>query len=875
MESDTATYIGKYVERHSKLYTQAPVAEDNPLLSLFNQFKTQELSAEKEQQLRQAVKYLYKIARYLQTNTDMPLAAQYNDLIKKVKEGKDISNEVITLFEKTFPLENELKKAQDYFKENPKETFAGSSQGLMYSFVHDGKQIEPRNLGIGEGGAGNAKLSKLTGKVIKTQRIVEQMDLLDLSRESQITNDLGLADSNLIIREKNQVYSKSDEEQWSNQLDREAYKVYQVMENAGQSLDDYLGNHPDMKDSERQDIGISLLLAVDKLHTGKASKKNQSYAHRDIKPENLVIKDNKLRLIDFGLTRKPLNQRGAVTAGSLPYMPKDIHPNEEYTSYNERITTAYKKGLHPQSPNDFFTDRIATLRVIYHPVQGFSSIFPKASFDALPKAIRNLLDTQTMADCEKNAEPYPLSVIAAVLIHYKQSPERFATNAQEQIDKIAKTPGMAEAIIFAYQNPNKVTYEALKKNPVVLCAYYNLLSDTQKEDFIEGNDLACFTDLINHGGITDPEEIQAIAARKKATELIGLVRSLDPSKSEAIATLLTNYFDRFDKTEVKEGDYHYLVLKQAEYGNYELADVLSALEISSENSLEEQINVIRSKLEKSAITDKILCNVYLSKNDFRWQSVPSAMALTGITQEALQSMPSLFRFESVRTTEKSSDAISDALYASVFPKFEAIVTIYLAAEGKPFCQVKNSSDLRALIAKHPGLAEKAWNLAEQPALVVKKAIKDDYPAVLFPASVINAIDNFQVQKPAEPDQAILTAMDAAITAAQKEGATQTKQSYLALLRRVYAANPDDVTIRNFLKIAGSEPKKSFLFSNAFGDTPSVEAFYHAVGNERVAKVAFKGNLECFIKNAKTFKEVIKQEIETEPQTTPTYTRTNR
>ena len=58
-----------------------------------------------------------------------------------------------------------------------------------------------------------------------------------------------------------------------------------------------------------------------------------NYIHRDIKPENILIKDGKLKLADFGFSKRIAGNNMLQTkAGTEGYLSPQIQRGETYTS---------------------------------------------------------------------------------------------------------------------------------------------------------------------------------------------------------------------------------------------------------------------------------------------------------------------------------------------------------------------------------------------------------------------------------------------------------------------------------------------------------------------------------------------------------------
>lgn len=348
-----------------------------------------------------ALKRLFKYARYLD-ELELLTAGHETDLIEwcsliRMKEYQRIINAFDTLFS-----EKDWDNAERYFETHPDETYAGSNNKLMYSYIKSDSKIFRRNIKpLGEGAYGRVTYSALRDNsdriVTKRQSSdVKEFDMKDCDLEAEINRNLGIAYSDLIVRRKPDIINAEH---------GDIYKVYQVMHYLGEPLLKVL---PSMSLKVKIDYAIKLILAVHDLHIGNNGGK--PYVHCDIKPENILIntKDNTLHLIDFGLAVDTLlDQPVTPHRGSRAYFPRNL---EDDTFVFE--TTP------------FFNDKIAALRTIYFPINKYyrhHGILNHEEFIRFPTTIQSLLNTTRIRNVFNKNTSWTLRLIASVLILYKDN----------------------------------------------------------------------------------------------------------------------------------------------------------------------------------------------------------------------------------------------------------------------------------------------------------------------------------------------------------------------------------------------------------------------------------------------------------------------
>ncbi len=394
---------------------------------------------------------LLKYANYLSRITNDALFNQeqrvFMDMCKSIEKGD--YEDAIGCYDQKFS-ESDWRKAEIYFDNNPKDTFCGSKEGLMYSYIKAYKEIIRKDNYIGNGAFGQTKAGYKQSdssvfSAIKMQKIKTNVSELELSIEAEINFDLGVATSGLVIRRDR----KGD-----------IYKVYQNMHDLGHPIIQFF-EAKQLHDDERFTYAIELLLKVEELHAGKISKLKKSYAHCDIKPGNVLVdKRGELHLIDFGITRDAQIETPHVAVnGTSLYMPKSFDP---LNATNELINN---KNLPIQmTPTYFFDDKIATLRTIYHQLT-VDSILTTASYQQLPSYVSNLLDTSNIQACIDKHEQHSLKYIAAVFILYRYDKDLCT---EEAVNALVNDELEQDRLINEYQHAKSQIKGADKARVITL-----------------------------------------------------------------------------------------------------------------------------------------------------------------------------------------------------------------------------------------------------------------------------------------------------------------------------------------------------------------------------------------------------------------------
>lgn len=312
----------------------------------------------------------------------------------------------------------DLENAKKFFKMHPHHKYAGKEDGLKFSYLlesakvySDGSvklgQIICRGIDLGQGVSGRVKYGMIENYsepcVVKRQ-IVRKDELStqkEVEYEAFINQDAMIAMGKLL---KRPMFSGGD---------LSSYKYYQTMRYLGEPLQD-VANKVDCDLQKKLMLAINLLLRVNDLHTGKAFISETPRVHLDIKPDNVMVSQSGMvNIIDFGFAREDsLYTPHKATEGTPYYMPCNLPlPNTRKEVYRSLVTTS----------SYFVDDKIATLRTIHHPNRrrGCAGIFTHEEFEALPNALKTLLDTRNIVALDR--ANWSLKLIAAVLISYKNN----------------------------------------------------------------------------------------------------------------------------------------------------------------------------------------------------------------------------------------------------------------------------------------------------------------------------------------------------------------------------------------------------------------------------------------------------------------------
>lgn len=447
----------------------------------------------------EALKRLIKYATYINQNADGPTAEQL-ELLTKMCSAFDASkySDVVALFDKTFSKQDWLQ-ARNHFTRQPDAVYAGSANGLMYSYIKSTDKIARRSTNLGFGTYGRTRvgeeeaftnersaikrqLKDSLSKYTENEKVKFAESLLNINRQAlQKHIAAGNTDdprvqalAEFLARFSNpstQYQEIIAELHWLPTIQREAsfnydlrvatsdlvirrnadgtiYKVYQEMRNIGPNLETYL-RHNNLSDEERFELAIKLLLLTDDLHTGKLSISQTPYAHKDIKEPNILIDANgELHFIDFGFSiSENFYVEHIADQGTPDYVPVSFDPNNIPEAFR-----AFEQHAIEQTPSYFFDDKVAALRTIYHQAHN-NGILTSGIFNNLPGHMWELLCSHNISYLRAVDQTNTLKLIAAALIVYECSPDLCS---KELINSLSQDLTRQEEIIGEYTQTRKI-----------------------------------------------------------------------------------------------------------------------------------------------------------------------------------------------------------------------------------------------------------------------------------------------------------------------------------------------------------------------------------------------------------------------------------
>jgi len=169
------------------------------------------------------------------------------------------------------------------FIEKLKKQWNRKLRPYKYQLIQIGDRFELTNLDedlklIGEGGCANVYIQKSTDLVIKQlkwENLLDESIKHRFKREFQITKNLHDIDGIIKVYD----FNESD--------------YFYVMEKCDITLHDFLISKS-LSDETKEDIIIEILSIVAKVH-------DRDIIHRDISSNNIFLKENSIRIADFGL----------------------------------------------------------------------------------------------------------------------------------------------------------------------------------------------------------------------------------------------------------------------------------------------------------------------------------------------------------------------------------------------------------------------------------------------------------------------------------------------------------------------------------------------------------------------------------------------
>ena len=372
--------------------------------------------------------------------------------------------------------------ARTYFDTHPEEQkWRGKTNGLGTSYYKTAgnsifKITSKRQMPIiGNGAYGRIKHSEPDQTVVKICETEDPKVLAKFITESQIAIDLNLANSDILIREK-QIGHKKLTKTYQRMYYKGINLHHIIREERTKALAQPARYSPRLLQDREIARSIDLCILVNQLHTGQLSKTGTCYTHRDIKPANITIDSSgKMHLVDLGAC-VPTTAGYSYLNGTSPYFPVDIeHTNTKFGYLRGAMLLESQHG-ETYASKDFevanaLQDKIATLRTISHPFDtkddltdnDTPSILSASTKANLPPCLADLLDTKRITPHLTEERIHETEkFFAAVLIQYKNN-DYHITPAE--INRLRHDERMQDLLIQRYllSTPHQTEQQTLKK----------------------------------------------------------------------------------------------------------------------------------------------------------------------------------------------------------------------------------------------------------------------------------------------------------------------------------------------------------------------------------------------------------------------------
>lgn len=264
------------------------------------------------------------------------------------------------------------------------------------------------------------------------------VDLSDdaTSKEGRISHDVRLAISPPFLSQ----FSDIDEETEEKVITKKRCLVlHRLNENLERIISDDRQKTDAQQATRELDQAIELSIHVSNLHNGLLSRSETKYAHGDINPQNILQdKNGHLKLIDYGSAGEPSELIGNINVNYAPidisFLKQEVQKTQTNLQFMDNLLmrgitdTMQKTNSAPISLNA--ADRIALLRTIRHPLDNDEvnihhytipvvSILSKNTYEHLPQALKDFINTTEVAPHIVEKEYDTTKLIAAVLILYR------------------------------------------------------------------------------------------------------------------------------------------------------------------------------------------------------------------------------------------------------------------------------------------------------------------------------------------------------------------------------------------------------------------------------------------------------------------------
>lgn len=192
-------------------------------------------------------------------------------------------------------------------------------------------------------------------------------------------------------------------------------------------------------------VAVGLLLELERLHKGEASKTKVCYVHKDIKPENVLVDGaGKVHFIDFGFATSKPDALNKMKIGTRIYLPINWSGGKIGFVVPDRVA-----------------DLIAALRTIYHPENAYSncnySLLTQSEYIRLPEALRDLLNTDNIQVFLSKA--INAKTIASSIAFYQLK----GLLLEENITFLKENASYRDKLLDYYKNHKKIVLNELKK----------------------------------------------------------------------------------------------------------------------------------------------------------------------------------------------------------------------------------------------------------------------------------------------------------------------------------------------------------------------------------------------------------------------------